>query len=87
MNFNERASRVLELLLLAASFVLLVPPVPSDVDAHYRFLSLPFIAAVVLFLGAQFFCVRRGGDNWFFVALRMAGFIVFGYILFLRSFM
>jgi len=75
--------RASEIVLLIPAFGFLIPPVPSELGHTYNmFPGLAF--AVVLFAMSQILAVYRDKRAWWLSILKIALFVVFGWIVFQR---
>lgn len=74
--------RASELLLLGVACFFLIPPVSSTPDPYdlmpgFAFAGTAFFASLVL-------AYRRGAENATTTAIKLVGFLVFGYTIYLR---
>ena len=74
--------RSVELLLLGIAFFFLVPAYSSTPQPYGLWPGLAFAGAA--FLASQVLALRRGADNLTTGAVKLAGFLVFGSVVYLR---
>ena len=81
---NKKLIRAVELFSLMLSFLLLIPPVSSNVEYTYSLLPM-YPVAILIFSLSTFFSYKRSAENILTAIIKIIFFMLFGFIIHLRA--